>query len=236
MTGIATMQRRRERRGRMVLPALMLLGTLLPAEAAQLFRYRNDDGVVVLSSTLPPRYATRGYTILDHRGQVIREVSRQLTEAEVRAREEQEAAEAEARRAREERARRDRELVRLYSSPDDVTRAMDRRIESIEGAVATMRTGIQRQRDRRSELRSRAADLERAGRPVPDVLIEEMESIEENIANREEEIAGRRQEIDAIRDSFARDRARLRFLLRLSDTPEVRPDDRRSAADQGSAP
>ena len=216
MTGIATMQGRRTSRGRMVLPvlALVLLGCLPPVQAAQLFRYENDDGVVVLSSTLPPRYASRGYTILDHRGRVIREVPRQLTEAELQARREKEAAEEEARRAREERARRDRELVRLYSSPEDVTRAMDRRIESIEGAIATMRTGIHRQRERRDELQERAADLERAGRPIPEALVEELEAIEE------------------IRDSFARDRARLRFLLRLSDSPDVRPEDRQSAADE----
>lgn len=218
----------------MVVPALalMLLGTLLPAKAAQLFRYENDDGVVVLSSTLPPRHASRGYTILDQRGRVIREVPRQLTEAELQARREQEAAEERARRAREERARRDRDLVRLYSSPEDVTRAMDRRIESIEGVIATMRAGIHRQRERREELQARAADLERAGRPIPDTLIEEIEAIEANIADREEEIAGRRREIEEIRDSFARDRARLRFLLRLSDSPEVRPEDRRSAVDE----
>jgi chromosome segregation ATPase len=222
----------------MVLPALVLVlsGILLPAEAAQLFRYENDDGVVVLSSTLPPRYASRGYTILDHRGRVIREVSRQLTEAELQARRKQEAAEEKAQQAREERSRRDRELVRLYSAPEDVTRAMDRRIESIEGAMATMETGIARQRERRGELQERAADLERAGRPVPGGLMEELDAIDENIADREEEMAGRRQEIEEIRDSFARDRARLRFLLRLSDSPEVRPEDRQSAADETGAP
>lgn len=220
----------------MVLPALILIGTVLPAEAAQLFRYENDDGVVVLSSTLPPRYASRGYTILDHRGRVIREVSRQLTEAELQARREQQAAEEAVQRAREERTRRDRELVRLYSSPEDVTRAMDRRIATIEGAIATMQTGIQRQQERRRELRGRAADLERASRPVPDALIEEMEVIDQNIADREDEIAGRRQEIDEIRDSFGHDRARLRFLLRLSDSPEVRPEDRQSSPEERSVP
>ena len=216
--------------------ALTLAGALLSAEAAQLFRYENDDGVVVLSSTLPPRYSSRGYTVLDHRGRVIREVPRQLTETELQARREQQAAEEKAQQARKERTRRDRELVRLYSSPDDVTRAMDRRIESIKGAIATMKTGIHRQRELRDELQSRAADLERAGRPVSDGLIEELDDIEENIADREEEIAGRRQEIEEIRDSFARDRARLRFLLRLSDSPEVRPEDRQSSADGIAVP
>jgi hypothetical protein len=66
--------------------------------------------------------------------------------------------------------------------------------------------------------------------------MEELDAIDENIADREEEMAGRRQEIEEIRDSFARDRARLRFLLRLSDSPEVRPEDRQSAADETGAP
>ncbi|MEE4359885.1 MAG: DUF4124 domain-containing protein [Pseudomonadales bacterium] len=196
----------------LLLPVLaLLLGA--PATAAELFRYENEDGIVVLSSSLPPQFATRGYTVIDERGRVVREVKRQLTPEEIRQREAARAAEEAERIAAEAQRARDEELVRLYGSPDDVTRAMERRVASIEGAIRTVESNIQRLRNQKRNLERRAADYERSGREIPEALIDNIRVLDEQVAERQEEIAQREREIEAARDEFARDRDRVRYLL-----------------------
>lgn len=181
--------------------------------AAELFRYVNDDGVVVITSSLPPRYASRGYTVLDSRGRVIREVPRQLTAEEVRARQEEEAAREARQRAAERQRRQDEELLRRYGSPEAVVRARDDRVAVIEDDIAAIRTSIDRLEAQQRDLEARAADLERAGRPVPGEVLSELEGIEARIADRHSDVRERQEEIDAVHEAFEQDRRRVASLL-----------------------
>lgn len=211
------------RRSLPVLLFVVLAGLTLPAGAAskgsgELFRYENEDGVIVLSNSLPPKYATRGYTIIDYRGRVIRVVPRQLTEKELRQRAAAEKAEREAQAARDERRQHDEELLRLYSTPEDVERAKDRKVASIQGAIDTVQVNIQRLLAQKRNLEAKAADLERAGSAIPQTLIDSIQSLEDQIRAKEQEIATRKQQIDATEQDYASDRERLRYLLGLSGT------------------
>jgi flagellar export protein FliJ len=200
-----------------ILLALTLAVGAAPAWSAQLYRYENDEGVIVLSSTLPPRFATRGYTVIDERGRVLRVVPRQLTAQEVEAREVQRRAEEAERQASLERRRQDEELMRLYSSPEDVERAMERQIDTIQGAIDTVRANIQRLRTQKRNLESRAAERERAGESIPGSLIDGIRELDGQIADRQREIANREAEIEAVREDYAEDRARVRYLLGLDE-------------------
>lgn len=191
------------------------------AAASELFRYINDDGVVVISSNLPPRFASRGYSVIDSRGRVLREVPRQLTADEVRARQAQEAALEGERQASERRRAQDEELLRLYGTPVEVSRARDRRIESIEANIASIRAGMARQRSQQSDLEAQAAELERAGRPVPEHVVTALGRIDGQLQERYAEISMREEEIERTRESFDRDRDRVARLLGI---PASSPD------------
>lgn len=206
---------------RLAAAGLAVLALAVPAmvEAAELFRYQNDEGVVVLSNSLPPRYATRGYTVIDHRGRVLRVVPRQLTDQEIAEREAAEEADRVARLEREQRRRRDEELVRLYSTPEDIERALERKVASIEGAIASVELSIQRLVGQKRNLESRAAELERGGSPIPATLVDSIRSLDQQIADREREIDNREREIDETRSAFSADRERLRYLLGIDGDP-----------------
>lgn len=186
-----------------------------PALAAELFRYIDDDGVVVISSNLPPRFASRGYAVIDARGRVLREIPRQLTAEEVRAQQEREAALETERQAAERRSAQDEELLRLYGSPEEVSRAGDRRIESIEAHIASIRAGKARLRSQQSNLEAQAAELERSGRPVPEHMVTSLERIASQLQERDAEISMREQEIERTRQAFDSDRERIARLMGL---------------------
>lgn len=197
----------------------VLLAALAPftTQAAELFRYRNSEGVVVLANTIPAEYAAQGYTVIDHRGRVLRVVPRQLSDDEIVERDAELAAEREAEEARMAQRREDEELLRLYSTPEDVERALQRKLASIEGAIDTVEANIQRLRTQKRNLQGQAAEIERSGSPIPQRIISGLRSLDDQIAEKEREIEAREAEILATREDFDADRERLRYLLGITD-------------------
>lgn len=218
MGGLASRQPRLRRSAIRWAGAAMFMGLASTAAGAELFRYRNSDGVVVLANTIPAEYASNGYTVIDHRGRVLRVVPRQLSGAELAARAEAEASERAAQAERLARRRADEELLRLYSTPEDVDRAMERKLASIEGANDTVKANIQRLRTQKRNLQVQAAEIERSGQSLPQNILSGIRSIDDQIAEKEREIESRETEVLATRAGYETDRDRLRFLLGLSNS------------------
>ena len=185
----------------------LLLSVLLPvlANAGELYRYINDKGVIVLDRQgVPPEYIAKGYDVLSDQGRVLRVVPPAPT-AEERQRLNAEKAQASS----------DAQLLRLYSSLDDVDRARARKLTELDGAVSAGRGNLQSLRTQQANLQSQAADKERAGQPVPDQLVAQIDNIKADQARLLGDIkryGDLRKQADA---SFAADRARLSELLGL---------------------
>lgn len=196
----------------MVLASVVLAFASGALRAAEVFRYKDENGVIVWSQTLPPEYAVGGYRIYDRSGRLIREVAPQLTEEELaqRARDERELIEAQQRAAAA--YERDKRLMRLYASADDVERAKERRLASIENAINTMRGNVQRLRVQRQNLESQAADVERTGARIPQSILDELDSLDRQISERREEIETRTREMADVVAEFDADAERVREL------------------------
>ena len=186
---------------------------LLPASAgAELYKYKNEDGVTVLDSHVPARYVRNGYSILSLDGRVLEVVPRALTDEEIKQRD-QELAEQE----RLERQRRDQEiadqnLLRLYSTPGDVIRARDTKLASIESFINTQQGNIRRLETQKRQLESTLADVERAGGRISQDTLDRIRSIEGRIQQIEAEIRDKREEVAALGVGFAADLKRVREL------------------------
>lgn len=182
------------------------------AWAAELYRYRDDNGVLVLGNSIPPKYAAKGYTVLSPTGRVIRVVPRQLTPAEIAERDRKRAKEEAERKALAERYASDAELLRLYSSAEDLERARDRKLADIEALISTTRGNIQRLKIQKHNLELRAAELERSGSEVSSELIKNLSAIDAQIRDKEDEIAARLREQETVRAQFSEDLQRFRQL------------------------
>ena len=186
------------------LPLLLLLGAVSSlAGAAELYRYVNDKGVTVLDRLgVPPQFISKGYEVLNEQGRVVKVVPPAPSEAERK-------------RLAEEKAMAssDAQLQRLYSTVDDVERARVRKLEEIDGQTSVARANQQSLRTQQAALQAQAADIERAGRQVPEHLLVQIDNLRAEQGNLDKEIqrfVEMRKQVDA---SFQADKQRMKYLL-----------------------
>lgn len=200
--------------------SVVIIATLLlplSAEARQYFRYKDDDGQIVINSSIPPEFVPRGYEIVDDKGIVLREVAPQLSEDEINRRAE-EAAQAEAERAR------DAELMRLYRNPTDVDRAMRTWLSRLDMEIRLKNNRISILRTEFNDLQAEAANLERAGQEIGSELLSDMANLEDQIGILRDEIAEIELRQEAAEDRFQAERERMKVIFeRQQGRPWVEP-------------
>lgn len=146
----------------------LLLGLLLPAvaSAVELYRYTDERGTTVLSRQgVPPEHIARGYEVLNEQGRVVRVIPPAPTAEELRRMQQEKA-----------RALSDAQLLRLYSTPEDVERARQRKLAELDGLIGVARGNLQSVRTQQGNLQSQAAEHERAGREVPAHLLAQIDN------------------------------------------------------------
>lgn len=183
----------------------LLLGLLLPvvAGATELYRYVDDKGITVLSRQgVPPEHIRRGYEVLNEQGRVVKVIPPAPSAEEMK--------HILAERAR---ASSDAQLLRLYSTPEDVERARQRKLAELDSLIGVARSNLQSVRTQQANLQSQAADHERAGREVPAHLLAQIDNQKAEQARLKSDILryqAVRKEADV---SFNADLDRLKVLL-----------------------
>ena len=166
----------------------------------------------MLDSHVPARYVKNGYTILSADGRVLEVVPRALTEKEIRARDRMLAAQQQKEKLKQEQKIADQNLLRIYSTPEDVIRARDTKITSIDNFIRTSQGNLQRLESQKRNLESTLANIERAGGTIPEDPLNRIRHVETRIRTTEREITEKRTEMKALEKSFATDLQRLKQL------------------------
>ena len=188
---------------------------------ARMYRYTDENGQIVISSTIPQEASRRGYDILSKNGRVIETIDPEPTEEEIAAREAEEKRLAEAERQREL----DRKLLERYSHPDEAVRAMHRKIRELQGLNQLKRGNISVIVSQLDSDQSRAADLERSGRDIPEATLEKIRRLEAQIRDIEREIHSQNANIKALQERFEADIERLEEITGEERTLPLDPDD-----------
>lgn len=165
------------------------------AAPGTLYRYKDEQGNVVLNSTVPSEFVAKGYEVLNAQGRVIEKVPPALTPEQKAQRDaekmRQEAEEA----ARKQQEIEDAELKQLYSHPDDIVRILQRRIQDAQVVIQMRRGQIEVSTKQIGELESTAADAQRKGKEVPDRVLESLNNLRKGIGNDEADIEEQKQEM-----------------------------------------
>jgi len=192
-----------------VLGLLLIATAVVPAAAqpsqqktavpTELYRYTDKNGRVVLDRLgVPPEYVSQGYDVLNDKGRVIRVVP-PAPSLEERQRQAEEKAKASS----------DAQLLRIYSEPADVDRALERKLAELDGLISVAQSNLHSLRTQQANLQAKAAEFERAGREVPEHLLVQIDNLKVEQAGVEKDIQRYRANRTAAEASFAADRARL---------------------------
>lgn len=176
--------------------------------SAAMYRYKDENGQVVISNTIPQSASKRGYDILNSSGRVIDTVAPAPTEEELAER----AAEKRRQEARARQLEQDRKLLERYSNPDQAVRAMHRKILELRGLAQLKQGNISVIENQLDTEQARAADLERAGREIPEATLKKIRRLEADIREIEQEINAQKAEIEAVKRQFLEDIKRLEVI------------------------
>lgn len=188
-----------------LLRSTLWLGLLLPlwANAAEMYRYTNAQGITVIDRQgVPSEFIAKGYEVLNEQGRVIRVVPPAPT-----------AEEMQKILADRERAKSDAQLLRLYSSIEDVDRAQARKLAELDGLIGVAKGNLQSARQQQANLQKQAADQERAGREVPKHLLDQISSQRDEQVRISKDIERYQAARAQAQSTFTADRTRVGELL-----------------------
>ena len=200
---------------------------------ANMYRYTDENGRLVIGSSVPQEATKRGYDILSNNGRVIKTIPPEPTAEELAARE----AAKQQQEQRERQQELDRQLLKRFSHPDQAVRAMRRKINELEGIIQLKRGNISVISSQLDSEQSRAADMERAGREIPEATLDKIRRLESQIREIEREISAQRQDIAARKREYEADIERLEQITGEARTLPLEPETTsKPEADAESAP
>lgn len=188
-----------------------------PAGARKLYRYTNENGGVVLDFQIPPDQIYRGYTVLSPGGTVLEVVPPSMTPQEREELKRKEPERLKVLDAQKKREEDDRKLLAVFTAPSDAERARDRKLEALDLQISVDKGNVARLQADLDATQMQAANKERSGQEVPDFVVEKIDSLTRQIAKLGEGVKVREKEKQIIREAYALDIERLKYLLAHPD-------------------
>ncbi|WP_152208561.1 DUF4124 domain-containing protein [Marinobacter changyiensis] len=196
--------------------SLFLASTSLQA---RMYRYVDKSGQMVISNTVPQEASTRGYDILNDQGRVVETVAPAPTAADLAER----AASKEREQKAQQQRRADAKLLRRYSHPDDAVRAMHRKLNEMQSLSQLKQGNISVIVNQLDEEQSRAADMERSGRDIPEATLNKIDRLQSQVRDIEREIAIQKSDVETVRKQFMGDIRRLEKITGKERTLSLEP-------------
>lgn len=193
---------------------------------ARTYRYKDENGQTVISSSVPQSATRNGYEILNDKGRVVDTIAPAPTAQEL----EQRRAAREREQQERHRQREDRKLLKRYSHPDDAVRAMHRKVQELEGLNQLKEGNIAVIESQLDDEQSRAAERERSGQAIPESTLQRIDRLQDQIRDIEREIEAQNETISALREDYLQDIERLEQVTGQTRTLSLEPETATSAA------
>jgi hypothetical protein len=188
-----------------VLLGLWLLA-VLPADAANLYRYRDAQGVLVIDHTVPASAAPNGYEILSQDGRVLETVAAGGDKAESGG------PAGAAPVQTEHQGKIDRYLLTSYSTVADIEAVKVRRLQEVEREIGIDRVRVEEMERQRLAAEDSAADIQRSGKAVPATLLAQLADLDQKLAQARKRLEERKVQYVEVEQLYAEYIARFREL------------------------
>ena len=195
--------------------AVCSVGLIQAAEkgsTGRLYKWKDESGKVYYGDKIPPQYAKQERKVLNEQGVEVRTLEAARTPEQIAEDERLAEQRREQERIAAERASHDRMLLATFTTEDDMVMTRDGKIAAIDGVLRVTRGRIDKIEENLTDLTREAAELERAGKPVPDNLHEQILGARGQVQRYLDYIAGKRREQEDIRAQFEADIRRFREL------------------------
>ncbi|WP_077412295.1 DUF4124 domain-containing protein [Marinicella sediminis] len=176
------------------------------AESAKMYKWVDENGKVHYSDRVPPDQVKHARQELSAQGVVKEEVDRALTPEERAAR----AAEIKQQKELEEQKRLEverleaerKQLLRSYSSADQIKRLKSERINALQRNIQMAEENLVIQQKNEQDLMRRAADKERSGEVVSDNFLNQMQQVKDQIEYQKQFIIDKTAEIETTKTKY----------------------------------
>jgi Domain of unknown function (DUF4124) len=191
----------------------------VPAAAAGMYKWTDDQGNVHYSDQMPADAVNKGGVVFDKQGRQIKKIDPVPTPAQAKAKEEEDERQRLIAKAQEDKSRRDVALAHSYTSEEEIDFARSRALLAVESQIKSAETYI-------ADLTRRQQDLKKdklayGTKPVPTTLDNELTGLDEELARQDKVLAQRRAEITAINTKYESDKLRWREIRADQGKPPV---------------
>lgn len=189
--------------------AWLALGAL-PAVAAGVYKWTDDQGIVHYSDQMPPDALNKGGVVIDKEGRQVKKIDATPTPAQAKLKEAEDERLRLIAKAQEDKSRRDTALTHSYTSEEEIDFARNRALQAIESQLRSAETYVADLTRRQQELKK--DKLAYGAKPVPVTLENELTALDEELARQDKVLAQRRAELAAINAKYESDKQRWREI------------------------
>jgi hypothetical protein len=191
------------------------VGAAQPAKSGRIYKWVDEHGVTHYGQVIPPEYRDQAATEMTKRGVTVNRIDPVTTPEERRMAQERALREKEEQKRLAEQRRRDTALMNTYSSPREIDDARERSLSGPMQLLRGLEPRWKKTDERLQGLKRQAADLQRAGKPVPEFLNEDIAATKEGLEHLQAERQRHESQITAIRTRFDADKQRYMELTKL---------------------
>jgi hypothetical protein len=184
--------------------------------AGRIYKWVDNQGVTHYGQAIPMEYREQGGAEMNKGGLTVRRIDPVATPEQRKAAEDKARREKEEQKRLFEQRRRDTALLNTYTSSREIDEARDRNLALPSQAIRGLEPRVKKSEDRLAALQARAGDLEKAGRPVPDHLLDDIEQQKLELEGLRADIGRHQSQIEAIRARFDHDKQRYIELTQLT--------------------
>ena len=175
---------------------IVLTGPWMVLDAAELYRYYNQQGRLVTTDTPPPDAATNDYEVVNESGRLLRIVSALDRDAELSV----------------DQSKQDHYLLSSFSTVDEIQSLKARKVQLLMREIEQLENNLTALSIRENKIYFDAANIELSGEVVPQSVSEQLQILEDARVELNDTLAQRREEHAALEQLYKGYIVRFRIL------------------------
>ncbi len=176
--------------------------------------WQGHENIRECGTVVPPEFSQQRIEILNERGIVIKILPAAKTKEELAEIARQEKIEQKKQQRITEQKRKDNILLQTYTTERDLRIGHENKMAAIKSIIDITGSNTRSLQKNLARLQKRAADYERSGQTMPEMLTADMENLMRQIKDNDEFIAKKQQALIDLSKQYDADMERYRLLKR----------------------